>query len=112
MKKYNVSGFEVREYEEAGSTNTLAAELPKEETPDKSVVLTFRQTQGRGQVGNKWESEPEKNISMTVVFRPRKLEGARQFAISMVIALGVRDFVAKHTDGCEIKWPNDVYVGN
>lgn len=112
MKKYNVRGFEVMEYEEAGSTNTLAAGLPKEETPDRSVVLTFRQTQGRGQVGNKWESEPGKNISMTVVLRPRRLGASRQFAVSMAISLGVKDFISKHTEGCEIKWPNDIYVGD
>lgn len=112
MKRYNLSGFEVLEYEEAGSTNTLALSLRRADLKDKSVVLTFRQTQGRGQVGNTWESEPGKNISMTVVFRPLRVEAARQFAVSMVIALGVRDFVSRYTAGCSVKWPNDIYVGD
>lgn len=112
MEKYSLSGFNVLEFEQAGSTNTLAEGLPKEELPDKSVVLTFRQTEGRGQVGNKWESAPGKNISMTVAFRPQNLEAARQFAVSMVITLGCRDFISRHVEGCTVKWPNDVYVGD
>lgn len=76
MEKYELSGFDILEFEQAGSTNTLAEELPQEELTDKSVVLTFRQTEGRGQVGNKWESAPGKNISITVVFRPFRLEAA------------------------------------
>lgn len=112
MEKYEVSGFEILEFEQAGSTNTLAEELPKEELRDKSVVLTFRQTEGKGQAGNRWESTPGKNISMTVVFRPDKLDAARQFAVSMVIALGCRDFIGRYVENCTVKWPNDIYAGD
>lgn len=112
MEKYEVSGFEILEFEQAGSTNTLAEELPKEELRDKSVVLTFRQTEGKGQAGNRWESTPGKNISMTVVFRPDQLDAARQFAVSMVIALGCRDFIGRYVENCTVKWPNDIYAGD
>lgn len=112
MKRYEVKGFEVREYEEVGSTNTVAEGMAVSEMRDKQVVLTYRQTQGRGQVGNKWESAPGKNISMTVIFRPERLEAGKQFAISMVIALGCLDFVSRYVEGGTVKWPNDVYVGD
>lgn len=112
MEKYSLNGFDVLEFEEADSTNTLAAGLPKGELADKSVVLTFCQTQGRGQTGNKWESAPGKNISITVAFKPARLEAGRQFAVSMVIALACRDFVSRYVHGCTVKWPNDVYVGD
>ena len=111
MERYNVNGFDIWEFEEAGSTNTLATTLPTGELQDKSVVLTYRQTQGRGQLGNKWESAPEKNISMTVVFRPRRVEAGKQFVVSMVVALGCRDYLSRWVEGCTVKWPNDVYVG-
>lgn len=112
MKRYEVKGFEVREYEEVGSTNTVAEGMAVSEMRDKQVVLTYRQTQGRGQVGNKWESAPGRNISMTVIFRPERLEAGKQFAISMVIALGCLDFVSRYVEGGTVKWPNDVYVGD
>lgn len=110
MKRYHLGGFEVWEFEELTSTNTRAAELVSGSLEDKSAVLTFRQTQGKGQSGNKWESEPGKNLSVTLVFKPYHYEASRQFVFSMVMALGCRDFIGRYTDGCLVKWPNDVYV--
>lgn len=112
IREYSVSGFKVREYEELDSTNTEAERVGWERLKDKMVILTCRQTRGRGQVGNHWESEPGKNISMTVVFRPESLPAGRQFAVSMVIALGVYDFVSRYVKDCSVKWPNDIYAGD
>lgn len=112
MKKYRLAGFEILEYEEAVSTNTLAEEMPQHELSDKQVILTYRQTQGRGQASNRWESAPGKNISMTVIFRPQRLEAGRQFAVSMVIALGCLDFLSRYVGDVTVKWPNDVYAGD
>lgn len=110
MKTYRVSGFDIWEYDELTSTNTEAMRLIME-LGDRSVILTFRQTQGRGQLGNAWESEAGSNLSLSIVLKPCFLEASRQFAISMIIALGCRDFISGYTSGCEIKWPNDIYVG-
>lgn len=112
MKKYEVSGFEVWEYEELSSTNTQAEQLAREELTDRKVILTYKQTAGRGQVMNKWESDPGKNISMTLVLCPGSYEASRQFAVSMACALGVCDFVGHYVEGGCVKWPNDVYVGD
>jgi hypothetical protein len=95
------------EYEEVASTNSLAEKLPLSELKDKQVILTWRQTQGRGQATNRWESAPGKNISMTVIFRPECLEAGKQFAVSMVIALGCLDFLSHYVEGVTVKWPND-----
>ena len=112
MREYQVSGFRVLEYEELDSTNNQAEKLGWNVLEDKMVVVTHRQTRGRGQVGNHWESEPGKNISMTVVLRPEELSAVEQFAVSMVIALGACDFISRYTEGCTVKWPNDIYVGD
>lgn len=112
MKTYKIGNFNILEYEEIASTNTCAAEKPSSELTDRMVILTWRQTQGRGQVGNSWESAPERNISMTVVLKPEHLEASRQFAVSMIIALGCFDFVSRYTDNVSVKWPNDIYVGD
>ena len=86
MKRYEVSGFGVMEYEEVASTNSLAEKLPLSELKDKQVILTWRQTQGRGQATNRWESAPGKNISMTVIFRPECLEAGKQIGRAALIA--------------------------
>lgn len=112
IKSYRMSGFDVREYAETPSTNTLAEQLPLQELHDRMVILTWRQTAGRGQVGNRWESALERNISMTVILKPEALPAERQFAVSMAVALGCRDWVAGYTEGTTVKWPNDIYVGD
>ena len=112
MKKYLLSGFRVIEYDEVDSTNQVAERMPLNELTDKTVVLTWKQTQGRGQATNKWESEPDKNIAMTVILCPECLEAERQFAVSMVIALGCLDFVRRYVANVSVKWPNDIYVGD
>ena len=110
MREYQASGFKILEYEELDSTNNQAEKLGWGVLEDKMVVLTRKQTQGRGQIGNRWESEPGKNISMTVVFRPKALAAGEQFAISMVIALGTCEFISCYAEECSVKWPNDIYV--
>ena len=109
---FRVGAYAVKEYEELGSTNTWVEGLPSEELRDRMVVVARKQTQGRGQEGNKWESEAGKNIAMTVVWKPDGLEAGRQFAVSMAVALGCRDFLARRVEGVTVKWPNDIYVGD
>ncbi|WP_294139891.1 biotin--[acetyl-CoA-carboxylase] ligase [uncultured Sanguibacteroides sp.] len=111
MQEYQLSGFRILEYDELESTNSEAARLGWKELEDKMVILTYRQTQGKGQVGNHWESEPGKNISMTVVFKPEGLLAGEQFAVSMAVALGTHDFLSRYVENVFVKWPNDVYAG-
>ena len=35
-----------------------------------------------------------------------------QFQLSMVISLGICDFLQQYTNGISIKWPNDIYVND
>ncbi|MDL2251249.1 biotin--[acetyl-CoA-carboxylase] ligase [Odoribacter sp. OttesenSCG-928-J03] len=112
MKEYPLNNFTILEYEELSSTNTEAARLLESRLTDKTVVVTYKQTQGRGQGTNSWESEAGKNLSLSVVLRPQQLNASEQFAVSMVISLACMDFIKKYTDACSIKWPNDIYVGD
>ncbi|MDR1415091.1 MAG: biotin--[acetyl-CoA-carboxylase] ligase [Odoribacteraceae bacterium] len=106
---YLLNGFKIREFLELESTNSETWRLA-EELEDRSVIITPHQTQGRGNDGNTWESEPGKNISMTILLRPVGLLASEQFILSMLVALGTLDFVARHVPGATIKWPNDIYV--
>lgn len=96
--------------EETKSTNSwLLEQLTKGVTlADETVVWTTRQTAGRGQVGNSWEAEPNKNISFSVLLRPAFLAPRHQFVLSEMTALAVADSIPDSV----IKWPNDIYVGD
>ena len=49
VRNYRSGGFEVVEYDELASTNTLAEEIASSELKDKTVIFTRKQTRGRGQ---------------------------------------------------------------
>ncbi|MBQ0056208.1 MAG: biotin--[acetyl-CoA-carboxylase] ligase [Bacteroidales bacterium] len=101
--------------DEIQSTNTWLLEALADGQPlvDRTVVWTKRQTAGRGQVGNTWEAEPDKNISFSVLLRPSFLHPREQFVISELTALSVCETVALMTPKpVKIKWPNDIYVGD
>ncbi|GAB7088521.1 biotin--[acetyl-CoA-carboxylase] ligase [Marinifilum fragile] len=98
---------------EINSTNNFALELIKSANPaDGTVVLTLNQTKGRGQQTNSWESESGKNLTISIIFRPEFLPISQQFNISMVISLGVYDYLKEYLGDVFIKWPNDIYVGD
>lgn len=94
------------------STNNYASEfLVKKDCKEGSVVSASEQLNGRGQLKNQWESEPLKNILISIVFYPEFLPVSKQFILSKVIALGVFDLISLYVENVSIKWPNDIYVG-
>lgn len=101
-------------FETLDSTNGYALELLTKNKPiEGTVISTFRQTEGRGQIGSKWESEPDKNLSLSIILYPSFLAPREQFALNMAVALAVSAFVAKYTQKTvKVKWPNDIYIGS
>lgn len=97
------------------STMSYAAALPEAETPHGTVVTAREQTAGRGQRGNSWESEPGANLTFSLILRPQQWPAARQFELSMAVAVGVcralRRALPPDAD-VRVKWPNDIYAGN
>lgn len=96
--------------DECPSTNSHVASLPLD--TNGVVVATRAQTAGRGQKGNSWESEPDKNLTFSVMWKPQGFEAHDQFAISEAVALAVTDLLSELGLEATVKWPNDIYVGD
>jgi BirA family biotin operon repressor/biotin-[acetyl-CoA-carboxylase] ligase len=101
--------------ESLDSTNSYASEMLRQIAPaDGTLIYTFHQTKGRGQRGNSWESEPNKNVALSLILHPRFLSPDKQFFLTKVASLAVSDVMAEMPglSGCKvaIKWPNDIYV--
>jgi len=95
---------------ETTSTNSLLRELViKESLPEGSVVVADFQTAGRGQIGNTWESEAGKNLMFSTVLYPTCIPANRQFLISQIAALSVKEALDLYADHITVKWPNDIY---
>ena len=104
--------FRIIRMEQTGSTNSdMVQWSEKERLPEGSLIVADNQTNGRGQGGNTWESEPGCNLTFTMVLYPTFIKGAAQFLLSKMISLAVCDFVSKYAAPVSVKWPNDVYVG-
>ena len=114
----------LRHIEETPSTNTwLLTHCREEDNPNLFTIYTFRQTAGRGQTGNSWESEDGKNLSFSTLFHIRTVEQASR--LNMLVPLAVWETLSKEdslrlslkggedaTGGLSIKWPNDIYWGD
>ena len=91
------------------STNEYLRHYTPAEGEAMTVAVSRYQTAGRGQGGNKWESEAGKNLLFSVLTHPVSVPARRQFVLSMAAALALRDVLAAITGGITLKWPNDVY---
>jgi BirA family biotin operon repressor/biotin-[acetyl-CoA-carboxylase] ligase len=92
------------------STNDYLAELCKQGKAEEFyTVIAEDQTDGKGQRGNSWESEPGKNLTFSIVLYPTAIETNKQFHLSMLASIAIIDTLTDYTDGFSIKWPNDIY---
>jgi BirA family transcriptional regulator, biotin operon repressor / biotin---[acetyl-CoA-carboxylase] ligase len=68
------------------------------------------QTAGRGQRGNKWESESGRNLTFSILFKPSNILAVKQFLISQITTLGILSYLKNKGINAKIKWPNDIYI--
>ncbi len=110
-----MSGFPVIELDEIDSTNAYALKLLSEARPPEGTVIScFKQSQGRGTDTNQWESEPGKNLTLSLILYPTFLPVSEQFSLNQAITLALQEMVSKIVASINvtIKWPNDIYIGN
>ena len=77
-------------------------------------VVARCQTDGQGQGSNKWESEPDSNLTFSLLTHPTGVSASGQYLLSMAMAVAVRDAAAAASPAASdqdftIKWPNDIY---
>ncbi|MFI1771634.1 biotin--[acetyl-CoA-carboxylase] ligase [Thalassobellus citreus] len=92
------------------STNNYLRKLINEtEVADYTVVMTEKQTQGRGQMGTVWDSDTGKNLMFSVFKDLNMYDVEFPFYISMAISLAIlKTFKTLNIPDLHIKWPNDI----
>lgn len=104
-------GWSIQVFDSIDSTNAEALRAIERGRPAPFLVLSERQTAGRGRRGRKWVSPFAENIYYSLVLRieggMRQLEG-----LSLVVGLAVMHALRKQgVPGVGLKWPNDLLVG-
>lgn len=102
---------------ETYSTNSYAIELLKNVNAiEGTVVYTRNQTQGKGQRGNSWIAEPERNTTLSLIVKPTFLNSKNAFYLSKITALALYDVLTEILCNgqfdIKIKWPNDILVNS
>ncbi len=75
------------------------------------IIITSHQTSGKGQRGISCESEPDQNLTFSIIIKPKILEVVIQFDLTIAVSLGITTFLNTLKPGFKIKWPNDIYFG-
>ncbi len=106
-------GKSIIELDVVDSTNNYASKLVAEmEVLEGTVLIAHFQGEGKGQRGNVWTSEPGKNLTFSLVLKPKKVSPSEAFVISKIVSLAICKYLETVVEeDVFIKWPNDIYVG-
>ncbi|MCC5937896.1 MAG: biotin--[acetyl-CoA-carboxylase] ligase [Lunatimonas sp.] len=93
---------------ECHSTNDVALEFIRSGKASHGMVFwTQKQTKGKGQRGNSWFSEPDKNLTFSIVLKHSALDVSSIFLLNVAVSLAVHAVLREFIDSILIKWPND-----
>jgi BirA family biotin operon repressor/biotin-[acetyl-CoA-carboxylase] ligase len=99
----------IEHLEVVGSTNDVLKRRARQGVPEWSVVVADRQTAGRGRQGHAWASPPG-NLYLSVLLRP-SLPAPAWGVLPLTAGLAACEAVSELGVRAELKWPNDVLVG-
>lgn len=93
------------------STNSYAQSYLSNCKPNQfTVIYTFNQTNGRGQIGRKWFSGKGENLSFSIIYHPKQLPASKSFSVLRHVSIALMQAIRDETGIiCKIKWPNDIY---
>lgn len=96
------------------STNDYLKELSSRQYVENfTIVCAENQTAGRGQMGAKWDAEPGKNLTFSVLVKDLLLGIHEIFSLNAAVAISVINALENLTiPDLSIKWPNDILAGN
>ncbi len=105
-------GREIIVLEETTSTNDAILHRAMPDTPEGLVIFAERQTAGRGQRNNAWESAAHKGLWGSILLRPN-IDIAESPRLSRWAVVGIAVTIQREFGlVAMIKPPNDVYVGD
>ena len=103
--------FKIIHIDETDSTNRWIREREADQTA--LCVVAEYQTAGKGCGTNSWESERGKNLTFSLLIHPEGISAKEQFFISEAVSVAICETLAPYIyNKVEIKWPNDIYVGD
>ena len=100
--------------EQTGSTNADLLALAWEGGEHGLVLVADHQSAGRGRLGRTWSTPPGGALLCSVLLHPppAAVVHGGVWAMALAARAAVRDVAGRAGEAAEIKWPNDVMVGD
>ena len=97
--------------EEIDSTNKYAKEHIND-LSDKTVVYTYRQTNGRGRLERKWSYLGEDNIYASIILKPSEEMKEVYSNLTQYLCVILAQTFEEYGVIPKIKWPNDIQINS
>jgi BirA family biotin operon repressor/biotin-[acetyl-CoA-carboxylase] ligase len=96
------------------STNDYLKELTsKHYVENFTIVVAESQTAGRGQMGSRWDVEPGKNLTFSILVKDLLIGAAGIYHLNVAVAISIVEALEECSiASIKIKWPNDILAGN
>ena len=105
-------GNKIHYFESIDSTMNAAAQLGLQGAGEGALILAESQAKGRGRLGRTWFSPKHKGIYFSLILRPKILPSQAP-VLTLLAAVSICEAIKETTGlGPEIKWPNDILLGN
>lgn len=99
-------------YEELDSTNIEAKKIAENGGENGTLIITEKQTLGKGRRGRGWISPSGVNIYMSLILKPNIYPKCASM-ITLITALAVQNAIQDITKlDTFIKWPNDIVINS
>jgi len=107
--KTKIVGKKVYYFDTIDSTQNYAIEISKKKNENGSVVISQRQTAGRGRMNRKWVTV-KGGLSMSIILHP-KFDTSVSTLFPMAASLALATAIQKTINiKPNVKWPNDVVI--
>ena len=106
-------GHNFKYFKSTDSTNNKAWNLLESSKLNGAVILTDKQTMGRGRQGNLWLSSNEKSLTFSIILSVKKSDYSKKGILALIAGLASIKGIYKTTNiQCGLKWPNDIMLSN
>ncbi len=98
-------------FDAVNSTNDLLLKWAENiSTPNGSIIWALSQYKGKGQHGNRWESNAGENLTFSMLIRHDSMSVMEQFIFNKAISVALLKSLHVISPNFKIKWPNDIYL--
>ncbi|MCT4665021.1 MAG: biotin--[acetyl-CoA-carboxylase] ligase [Flavobacteriales bacterium] len=103
--------MKIQELKEVVSTNDYI-KTHKTQFQSGDCVYAIKQTGGKGQRGNTWQSDGGKNITASIYLSWKSQRVKNPFSVSQLVSIALMSACKRFMPQSHltIKWPNDLYV--